>query len=102
MAVAWIKNLFARSETTPVDPRKGQGWYVPFAWLPADLRLSTHQCLEVSTVWACVNIVSSSIAAAPWNVFEIKDSKRTKLETDSLAYLLNVRPNPENTAQGFK
>lgn len=60
--------------------------------------------LSVSTVWACVDLVSGAIGSSSWNVYGgargANDQKL--LPDDGLQYVLNTRPNPEMTAKRAK
>ena len=103
-----IKRVFARSErdsglTSPLDPRSGQAWWLSFPFIPDGMALSPHQVFEVSAVWACCNIIALNIAAAPWYMLGVApNGRRSKLPNDALAFLLNVSPNGETTAQAYK
>ena len=99
---ARIRQLFAKTDTTPVDPRRGNGFYVPWSWIPDGLRLSEHEALQVGVVYACVRIISQVIAGAPWNVVAVTDGKRKKLPDDPLAYIFNTRLNQDSPAQSAK
>lgn len=88
--------------TEPRDPRRMyRYWLMPQN--PAGVRVTPENALQVSVVWACVDVISKSIAASEWNVFErLKSGNRRLLVDDSLYYLLNVRPNDDMTAISFR
>lgn len=88
--------------TEPRDPRKVfRYWLMPQN--PAGVRVTPENALQVSVVWACVDVISKSIAASEWNVFEkLKSGNRRLLIDDPLYYLLNVRPNEDMTAMSFR
>lgn len=64
----------------------------------------THEiAFQVSTVWACIDVISSALASSDWNIFQRLDKgDHDQLYDDPLQYILNVRPNPEMTAKSFK
>lgn len=51
--------------------------------------------------WACVSIISRTVAALPWHVFQRTSGGREPVE-NSIAWLLNNQPNPEMTAFSFR
>jgi HK97 family phage portal protein len=57
-----------------------------------------------AAVWACIDVVASSLASSDWNVYQgvRGDDKKTAIPDDNLQYVLNTRPNPEMTAQAAK
>ena len=58
--------------------------------------------LQVSTVWACVNILVETISSLPMHVFETdKDDNRTKTKDQLLSQVLQVSPNKRQTVQEF-
>ena len=65
----------------------------------------THEAAFMSAaVWACIDVVASSLASSDWNVYSgvrAGDNKQA-IPADSLQYILNTRFNPEMTAQAGK
>jgi HK97 family phage portal protein len=71
------------------------------------VRVSEMTSLQVSTVFACVQLIASTIGSLPLHVFElvIAKDKRTgkRIAPDHQAYeLLRWQPNPEMTAFTFR
>lgn len=71
------------------------------------LRVSEMTALQVSTVFACVQLIASAIGFLPFHVFEwveAKDRRRGKrIAYDHDIYdLLRYEPNPEMTALTFR
>jgi HK97 family phage portal protein len=97
-------NLQNRGDTSPLDPRRGQAYWISPPYIPDGLQLSPHQVFEVGAVWACVSLIANSIASAPWYVLDVDaDGKRTKVPPgDSLSWMLNTSPNSEQIAQSVK
>lgn len=67
----------------------------------AGVTVTEDTALTYSVWWACVRVVSQTVAALPWGVYEKAESGRRELD-GSLAWLLNNQPNPEMTAISFK
>jgi HK97 family phage portal protein len=98
-----ISSIFNRGKTTPENPQYTTGHaFFPSMFVPNDLRLSPDEALSVSAVYACVRVIAEAMASSCWDVYVKENEKRIELEDDPIAYLLNVRPNPEQTAQAFR
>jgi len=97
-----VLSPYNAAQTEPRDPRRlFRYWLTPSN--PAGVRVTPENALQVSVVWACVDVISKSIAASEWNVFErLKSGNRRLLLDDPLYYLLNVRPNEDMTAISFR
>lgn len=69
------------------------------------IRVSEMTALQVSTVYACVNIISGAFAALPLTVMEhvIKDNRAGKKRAPKhpLSFILNKEPNAEMTTFTF-
>lgn len=69
------------------------------------IRVSEMTALQVSTVYACVNIVSSAFACLPLHVYErliiAKRSGKKKAVKHPLSFLLHNEPNEEMTTFTF-
>lgn len=70
----------------------------------AGLSLRREDALMLSAVWACMDVIAKNIAACPCNVYEPLEGtkRRRRIERDNRVWLLNVRPNEEMTAIGFR
>lgn len=87
---SWVKGA---------DPRQIEQWIPPFPI--AGIVLTNEQALSLSTVWACIDIISKNISHCRWNVYEQQagqENRRKLLFNDPRFYMLNTRPNPEMTA----
>jgi HK97 family phage portal protein len=70
---------------------------------PANVLVTEDTALQVSTIWACVTVLSNALASSDWNVFEkLPNNDRELLYNDNVHYLLNTRPNEEMTAKAAK
>lgn len=67
----------------------------------AGVAVTEDTALTYSVWWACVRVVSQTVAALPWGVYEKTQAGRREID-GLLAWLLNNQPNPEMTAISFK
>jgi len=68
-----------------------------------DSSITDERALQISTVWACVRLISSVTSCLPLDVFETKNDNRQKVGLDNpLARLLRYSPNQYMTAQEFR
>jgi len=63
--------------------------------------IGTAAALTLSAVWACVNLLSGTIASLPLMVYRGKDGKRVVASDHPLYYLLHDSPNVDQTALDF-
>lgn len=77
-----------------------------FVFVPRDLggvRVTEQSAIQISTVFACLSVISKSLASSTWEVFEEEpDGGREMKSASNLYRLLNVDPNPEITAFCFR
>jgi len=67
------------------------------------IRVSELTALQVTTVFTCVDIISSAIAAAPLNVYETLGNDSIRLaEDENLHFVLHDEPNEEMTSHTFR
>lgn len=65
--------------------------------------VSDERNMSISTVWACIRLISTVTASLPLDVFETIDDQRKKVDnTNPLAKLLRFRPNNFMTALEFR
>jgi HK97 family phage portal protein len=58
---------------------------------------SDNQALQVSTVWACIRLITEAIGTLSVNVYEKTDSGRRLVRDHPLNYVLNIAPNDRTT-----
>lgn len=91
-------NLFSK----PADPRKVSGLTF-YGVNMAGVNVTPDVALTASAFWACVDVISKSIASSNWNVYkQLPNGDHDALPDDSLNYYLNIRPNADMTAISFK
>ncbi len=65
--------------------------------------VSDERNMSISTVWACIRLISTVTASLPLDVFETIDNQRKKVGNQNpLAKLLRFRPNNFMTALEFR
>ena len=87
-----------------VTPEKGsQTGPVSASGAVGDSIINDERSLQISTVFACVRLISSVTACLPLDVFETKGDDRSKVGLDNpLARLLRYSPNQFMTAFDFR
>ncbi len=89
-------------EAEPNDPQNRHVWIVP---LPRTMpRVNEETALTLSTVWACLKVVSEDIAGLPWRVMERRAGGKGSDEVpeDPSDWLLHTQANPETPAFQFR
>ncbi len=91
----WIRRSFG-----PLD----DFWYYP-ASTPAisGVNVSESTALQYSAVWACVRVISETIASLPLFVYQrLPGGGKDKSSNHALYRLLHLKPNPEMTAFQYR
>jgi len=99
---ARIASFFVGGRLT--SPDKGsQTGPVSASGVVGDSAVNDERSLQISTVFACVRLISSVTACMPLDVFETTGDNRTKAPlTNPLARLLRYMPNQFMTAFDFR
>lgn len=94
-----LRNLYARL-VAPWRPQGERGFPVPRG--EAGVWVTEDSALKLSAVWACVRLISQTIAALPWRAYLLQpDGGREPLH-GTVDWLLHRQPNPEMTAFTFR
>lgn len=67
----------------------------------AGVLVTEDTAMTLAEWWACVSVISRTVAALPWGVFERSSQGRKPVE-GMISWLLNSQPNPEMTAFSFR
>jgi HK97 family phage portal protein len=82
---------------------QGRGSIQVIQWNGANIPVNYEAAMRVSTIWACIDAISSAHGSSDWHIYRrLPKGDRELLTEDRLNYTLNVRPNPEMTAKAFK
>lgn len=99
------KGIFSglfRSRDKPKN-RVGGGWSFFFGGTTSGKAVNERTAMQTSAVYACVRILSESIAGLPLHVYRYtEDGGREKTVTHPLYRLLHDEPNPEMTSFVFR
>ena len=68
----------------------------------AGVTVNERVALQVSTIWACVWIISGAISVMPWQVYRKTQGRREHDPSNPVDRLLRRRPNDEMTDVDFK
>jgi HK97 family phage portal protein len=88
----------------PANPQRGSYFFFPHGENSAGIHVTHERAFMSAAVWACIDVVASSLASSDWNVYQGvrgADDKKA-IPDDNLQYVLNTRPNAEMTAQAAK
>jgi HK97 family phage portal protein len=91
---AALKALLSRDK-----PDQTGSWFVPQT--AAGQHVDEDTALRYSAVWACVRVISETMATLPWQVFQKTKTGRKEMEGD-IAWMLQAEPNPEMSPFAFK
>lgn len=75
------------------DKRGIQSPYPMGATVPNLKDVGPNEALQISTVWACVDLITKTLASMPMQIFEIKKNKREISRGSNLWTLLHDSPN---------
>lgn len=104
MVLTDIWNGFlARLLAKPSDPQSSR--FGRETWrMFGDAAVNPDTATQVAAIWACMEVVATSMSASDWNVYRGFRGEATKEATprDRLQYVLNTRYNLEMTAQAGK
>ena len=103
-----IKNLInneateTENETNVTTPSK---WFIN--WINGGETesgeiVNEETAMKMATVYACIRLLSQSVAKLPLHVYNDKNGKKEKDEKHPVTYLLENRPNPYMTPYEFK
>lgn len=67
----------------------------------AGVTVNEDTALTFLAFWACVRVISQTVAALPWGVYQKTPAGRAEVD-GTVAWLLNNQPNPEMTAFSFR
>jgi len=86
--------------------RDTSGWFVDYvnggASTLSGERINNNNAMALSTVFACINNISTDISKLPIKVFQKKDGVRREISDHPLRKVLDKQPNPNMTAMDFR
>lgn len=90
----YIRDLFSRDTSSPAQT-------VRAGVIPLWNDLPATDAMKISTVYRCVDLLSTSVANLPLLVMRRKNGLFVESEADNLPYLLNVQPDVAINAVDF-
>lgn len=94
-----IKRIFGATATQKPAPATGAGFFGPTV---TGLQVTEASAMNYAAVWACVKIISETIAVLPWRVIQANGQFREPLNDHPLAELLSVAANGEVDAMTWR
>jgi HK97 family phage portal protein len=96
------QNAKALSKTKPAEPYS-DGLRIMYLPRVAGVRVNEDNALTLGAVWACVRVISESLAGLPWQVYRNRFDGGIELQTEhALNWILDTQPNPETSAFIFR
>lgn len=68
----------------------------------AGIHVDENTAMRCGAVFACVRVISQSIASLPWHVYQRSGDRREIVERHPAAWLLHMQANPETTAFSWR
>lgn len=88
--------------TTPGDPQ-GRRSIISLPQRAAGVVVNEDTALTQAAVWACIRVISESLAGMPWNVGKMREDGTLDMQPlHALTWLLNFQPNYETEAFPFR
>ncbi len=98
-----ILNRFFKSRDKPIKdylPSKAYSYF--FGGTSSGKTVNERTAMQTTAVYACVRILSETIASLPLHIYKYKDKGKEKATTHQLYYLLHDEPNLEMTSFVFR
>jgi len=99
-----MKRLGARFKAALIrrlTVREPDGWAPPGSESDAGELVTDQSALALSAVWACVNLISGTIASLPLMIYRESNGRRQIAADHALYRLLHYSPNYDQTAVDF-
>ena len=97
MKIPILSNLF-KSRAAPKNSFWQNTYTFFFGPTPSGKTVNEHTALTTSAVYACVRVLSETIASLPLHVYRRTGQGKEKAMEHNLYYLLHDEPNPEMTS----
>ena len=99
--MGFLSKLF-RSRDKPKNSTAGQAYQFYFGTASSGVYVSERTAMTISAVYACVRILSETLADLPLHVNKYTNGGSAKAPEHPLDYLLDSEPNPEMSAFMFR
>ena len=103
MLMGILSGLFRSRDKPVTDSTSGSAYRFLFGGSTAGKPVNERSAMQMTAVYACVRILSESIAGLPLHLYRYTDSGgKEKAVDNSLYFLLHDEPNPEMTSFVFR
>lgn len=92
---------FGQARDKPTNTA-GSGYSFMFGRTTSGKPVNERTAMQTTAVYACVRILSETVASLPLHVYEYKDGGKELVHDHPLYYLLHDEPNPEMTSFVFR
>jgi len=95
-----LSNPFTRDNTSLKSPAS---WFLKlWGGSKSNVSVTEDNAVRMSAVWACVNIISETVAQLPWSIYERTETGRVQRQNDPRFFLLHHNPNDIMTSFNFR
>ena len=101
MKIPVLSKLF-RSRADPTNSMLQSAYQFFFGPTPSGKVVNEKSAMQTTAVYACVRILSETIASLPLHTYQKTDKGKEKAIDHSLYHLLHDEPNPEMTSSVFR
>lgn len=101
-ALAKRKPQTLAPRTEPADPEASKATLTLVSTRSAGVTVNEDTAMSQSTVWACIRVISESLAGMPWRIGNLKPDGSIEPRPHPLDWLLNFAPNEETQAFTFR
>ena len=97
-----VKSALLNWLGVPISLTTGEFWREWFGTSSSGKVVTADKVIRLSSVWACVRLLSESVSTLPLKIYERQPDGSRKLAQNNTAYqVLCRRPNPEMTPSRF-
>lgn len=103
MQRAILSKLFrSRDKPKITNDTEGSRFRPFFGQTNAGEIVDARTAMQITAVYACIRVLSESIAQLPLQLYKIEDGKREKATDHPLYFLLHSEPNPEMSSFNWR
>lgn len=99
--MAFLGKLF-RSRDKPRNETEGARFRSYWGLTNAGKRVDARTAMQLTAVYACIRVLSESVAQLPLHLYRYEDGKRIKATDHPLYFLLHDEPNPEMSSFNWR
>lgn len=101
MKIPIFSRLKAKRETEQLTPKEFAKLFMEYTNSKAGVPVNRETAIKVAAVFACVNLISQTIAALPLGLYKNIQNGKIKAEEHNLYALLHDLPNPQTVSFDF-